>query len=502
MRIDEKFDLDKLFFTSDLHFFHDNIIKYCSRPFANALEMNEQLIYNWNEVVPDDGNVFMAGDFIHTGRIESVQNIVDKLNGKIWWILGNHCYQSRHDRKIVSDIVQGRQMDVATVLIKNDNDQRLFISHYPHLYWLRDTWHLHGHCISEDSEILTNNGWKKYNTIDKDLDLVYSDSGDGLTLEKIDNLIINENYSGTIYRSNMKSVNVNVTDKHKMCYFSAHNGKKILKYVDADKMFGVIDKKFFRLSGKYNNVGIGWSEDILKLYILLVADGSVNKKTNLGRIKVGKIRKINYIKPILDRLNLKYSENIQKDGAICFNFQMPIEFIDMTIKGLDDIILKANKFDAENILEAYEYSDGYRNGNNVIIYSNKESEIELLQHLFVINGYSACKYTRNHGFSNTIGHQLCINEREIVSVRNLKTVKPEVVENKLYWCIQTKHTNFFTRLNGKVHLTGNCHTGPNSTSNEKPPFHSLRYDIGVDNNEYKPISYQQVKDIINKQKEL
>jgi len=148
MRIDEKFDLDKLFFSSDEHFFHDNIIKYCNRPFHNATEMNEALISNWNNVVPEDGNVFMAGDFIHTGRIETVQNIIDRLNGKIWWILGNHCYQSKHDRKIISDMVDGRQMDVATVLIKNDNDQRLFISHYPHLYWTRDTWHLHGHIHS------------------------------------------------------------------------------------------------------------------------------------------------------------------------------------------------------------------------------------------------------------------------------------------------------------------------------------------------------------------
>ena len=67
MRIDEKFDLDKLFFTSDLHFHHANILEYCHRPFKDVEDMNEQLIYNWNNVVPEDGNVFMAGDFIHTG---------------------------------------------------------------------------------------------------------------------------------------------------------------------------------------------------------------------------------------------------------------------------------------------------------------------------------------------------------------------------------------------------------------------------------------------------
>lgn len=41
----------KTFFTSDTHFYHSNIIKYCLRPFADAHEMNETLIANWNNVV-------------------------------------------------------------------------------------------------------------------------------------------------------------------------------------------------------------------------------------------------------------------------------------------------------------------------------------------------------------------------------------------------------------------------------------------------------------------
>lgn len=56
MRIkDIQFDKDKLFFTSDTHFFHRNIIKYCDRPFETVKEMNEDLITLWNTTVPKDG---------------------------------------------------------------------------------------------------------------------------------------------------------------------------------------------------------------------------------------------------------------------------------------------------------------------------------------------------------------------------------------------------------------------------------------------------------------
>lgn len=56
-------DPDKTFFISDTHWSHSNIIYYCSRPFRDKYEMDEVLINNWNEVVPEDGVVFHLGGF-------------------------------------------------------------------------------------------------------------------------------------------------------------------------------------------------------------------------------------------------------------------------------------------------------------------------------------------------------------------------------------------------------------------------------------------------------
>ena len=148
MKLTEKYDLDKVFFISDTHFYHENILKFCHRPFKDINDQTEQLISNWNSVVPEDGIVFQHGDFIHNGQIDVVRRIVERLNGKIWWILGNHCYQSRHDRKVIADIVEGRQADVITWHTRDEHDTRIFMSHYPHLYWPRGCYHTHGHIHS------------------------------------------------------------------------------------------------------------------------------------------------------------------------------------------------------------------------------------------------------------------------------------------------------------------------------------------------------------------
>ena len=56
---------------------------------------------------------------------------------------------------------------------------------------------------------------------------------------------------------------------------------------------------------------------------------------------------------------------------------------------------------------------------------------------------------------------------------------------------------FWTR--GAVHVHGHIHSGPLSSSSEVADFNPLRYDIGVDNNNLKPISYNNLKGIITKQ---
>lgn len=54
-----KFDGSKVFFTSDTHFYHGNIIRFCNRPFKDVEMMNETIISNWNDTVGQDDIVFI-----------------------------------------------------------------------------------------------------------------------------------------------------------------------------------------------------------------------------------------------------------------------------------------------------------------------------------------------------------------------------------------------------------------------------------------------------------
>lgn len=78
-----------IYFTSDTHYGHANIIKYCARPFADVSEMNRELVRMHNEVVGPRDTVYHLGDFAF-GPPELSRRVLRSLNGTKILVKGNH----------------------------------------------------------------------------------------------------------------------------------------------------------------------------------------------------------------------------------------------------------------------------------------------------------------------------------------------------------------------------------------------------------------------------
>ena len=78
-----------VFFTSDQHYYHGNIIDLCGRPFGSVEEMNKALIKEHNRVVSPDDFVYHLGDFSFGTKLRT-KEILGQLNGIHRLIMGNH----------------------------------------------------------------------------------------------------------------------------------------------------------------------------------------------------------------------------------------------------------------------------------------------------------------------------------------------------------------------------------------------------------------------------
>lgn len=95
--------MSKIFFTSDLHFGHKNILRFDNRPFTSIEEMDEAIIRNWNTKVSDDDLVYVLGD-ISWHNDETTARIFNSLKGHKILIKGNHDRVHGQVRKCFDEI--------------------------------------------------------------------------------------------------------------------------------------------------------------------------------------------------------------------------------------------------------------------------------------------------------------------------------------------------------------------------------------------------------------
>lgn len=195
-------EVQNIFFTSDTHFWHSNIIKYCKRPFSSVEEMNDVIINNWNSIVKKNDIVFHLGDF---GFCDSKKfsDIIKKLNGKIYLITGNH------DRKMLKDGSMKLFCFVGPELYISVNGQKIYLNHKPFLcfdgsYGRTDktwTWQLFGHVHSGPRDNTGLDHQRLVNLFPTQYDVgVDNNNYMPISFDKVKTIITEQQLSQNLYR--------------------------------------------------------------------------------------------------------------------------------------------------------------------------------------------------------------------------------------------------------------------------------------------------------------
>ena len=161
MKITEAFQTkkNKLWFMSDLHYNHENVIKFNRRPFENVKDMNWHIEQELITKVGPGDILFDMGDLFWKTDETTMKNVISLASPKEWYkILGNHDNYNVYRKSYIGTLFT-LLSDILEINVDHEGrNYKLTLCHYPMISWngkARGTLMIHGHCHGNIDNINT-----------------------------------------------------------------------------------------------------------------------------------------------------------------------------------------------------------------------------------------------------------------------------------------------------------------------------------------------------------
>jgi hypothetical protein len=369
---------------------------------------------------------------------------------------------------------------------KNLNDT-LAGFHAPHLMILVDEA-----CLDEETEILTNFGWKGIDEIDYSQQVLTKNS-EGESYYKDISKIHKYDYKGEMYNYYSSTLNFCISPNHNVAYRKRNPKKKCLTELRKEKIknFDITKKTPIYFDRKVNFTGDNTPYHVIKelkserktfseKYIDMItwtsfmgwfiSEGYItNKGYGIGITQKNEENKSN-ICAIIEKMGFNY--NVYKNDIIISSLQLAKELecvgkgavnksIPLYIKNLDKKYLYY-------FLATFMLGDGYRKTEDrIIFYTSSKQLADDLQEVSIKCGYSASLYNRNmKGRVSWIGDHYAVTKHECYYVgvnigeqQNAKIRKENIYKSDYdgrIWCVSVPPEELiYVRRRGQCHWTGN-----------------------------------------------
>lgn len=139
-----------IWFTSDTHFGHANVLGFSNRPWRTIEEMDAALVNNINARVAPNDELYVLGDFSFRITVEQAQQIRGRIRCR-----RVHLVPGNHDKDWTQPAVSGTFVTEPPIVSLKEAGRKLVLSHYPMEDWQamsHGSILLHGHIHSQGGD--------------------------------------------------------------------------------------------------------------------------------------------------------------------------------------------------------------------------------------------------------------------------------------------------------------------------------------------------------------
>lgn len=307
-------------------------------------------------------------------------------------------------------------------------------------------------CFSDDTEVLTKEGWKFWNTVNENDELATPEiDGSSYSFEKPIELICND-YEGDMYHIYSRDLDMCVTPNHDQ-YISYYVGGKWADYKKYTTQEAV--KLYFAKTMKMPSLNLPEGDDYWegKLYGAFLGDGSISNDQKRIYFHVKKERKKEMLRELSEHTEeFNWNENLQEDGYSYFRIRNIFGWNGKT-NDKEISFYKNTKSFMRGIYDGLVETDGHVSKKNSTTFSTTSK--------------SMCKTLEKLGW--ILGFDLHMNVRKKIGNWNetykftFKYTRPKLLKyykiihysGKVY-CARTRTGLLIVRRNGKSCVSGNC----------------------------------------------
>lgn len=314
-------------------------------------------------------------------------------------------------------------------------------------------------CLDCDTEVLTPNGWIRIADYQGHQILEYdpeTDKGKFATPKKY----IKKRCDSFFHFVSEGTLDQMVSEEHRMLIYSGGVKHRRWKVMSVDELcsYKSLTKGYYTFKSCFeieNQIGCGLSEPLIRIDVMVQADGRITKKYdtyNFCELHFRKARKIERARILLRNARIDYHEYKAKDNSTYFSFRLP-KTIDKTL----DKYWKATDTELKIVCDECLYWDGHKGCRSNFSSTNKDI-IDVVQFAFIATNIRASIYMQ---VDKRAKGEKWHNSFSVIPTKNQFVSyvgKPKLVASKdgYKYCFVTNTGFFLARRNNHPFLTGNC----------------------------------------------